>query len=156
MWLAGLDLVKHLNSLSDPPRHVYLGRLEKAKAVVDTLIDKGYNAACNEFNKQFNRSSALFCLPRLEPKRPKHYARLIVQETTWHRTCWHPEHSSVPPPTISLFLILVTPEAHPRIRRCRACLRYFWARNRQNTAYCSPRCKSRSTVAATRKARRTR
>ena len=155
MWSAGVQLVKHLNSLSDPPRHMSTLGLESAKAVVDALLDNGYNAACNKFNKMSRQ--ALFCLPRLEAKPPVRYARSTLQEATWHRGCWHPEHSSVPPPLIALFLILVTPEAHPRIRRCHACLHYFWARNLQQTTYCSNTCRSRSTAGASRrKARRTR
>ncbi len=155
LWSAGVDLVDKLNSPAHP--HVYQGRLIDIRRVLDRLVDKDFKAACNEFNKHFKRSSALFCLPRLEPKPPVSYARSTLQEATWHRTCWHPEHSSVPPPLISLFLILVTQEAHPRIRRCHACLHYFWAQNLQQTTYCSNTCRSRSTAAASRRrARRTR
>ena len=160
VWSAGVDLVEKVNS---PPPKAHL--LHIIRDILDKLVEKGYNAALDEYNKKGKPlfpgppMTALWCMPRLEAKRPKHVGHSkVVQEATWHRVCRHPLHSDVPPPGIALFLLLVTPEAHPRIRRCndKECRRYFWARYLQRTKYCSQRCRSRSTVSLSRERRRTR
>jgi len=172
VWLAGVDLIEGgLNSLPfgyrGPKRHVpaqfkhlvappgrklppsaFPHELRDAKEVVDALLEKDYAAACKQFNTRLASASIPLCLPLLAPTPPRHYARMIVQGTAWqrHKTAKH----TFLPPAFSLWLILSSPEAYPRIRRCKECCRYFWARNLQRTRYCSNRCRIRSTVAASR------
>lgn len=171
-WRAGCDLAGGLNSLpigvNLPGRRVppafrkYVAEagpplpldhfppdLLDAWKVVEVLLTEGHTAACHEFNRRFGSSG----LPLLSPGEPRHSARkvrkgaaLIVPDL--RRPTFYP-------PALCLWLILWEPEAHPRLLRCDACRQYFFARSRHQTCqtrvYCSGRCKTRKTVADSRR-----
>jgi len=169
-WYAGCDLVVGLNSLplsvrlpmkpvppalrdsvAKPGRTLPLSDfprdLMEVWEVVKLLLSKGHDSACEEFNKRFGSFDCH--LPLLVPKQPQHYARSLQKGAALMR----PEDRSPTffPPALSLWLVLWEPEAHPRLRRCRTCHDYFFARSHHQTVYCSTRCKRRQTVADCRR-----
>lgn len=165
LWFAGLDLAWGLNSLpigirlarrglvSKPRRPPLISAaprdLVNARRVVDALLADGYQTACREFNRHLLDTRVSF--PLLRPSPPKHLARKEQQSAAMVR---REGTRTFFPPALSTWLILIHPEAHPRLRRCRCCRMYFFARSRHKRTYCSVRCKSRQTVSDLRSRRR--
>jgi hypothetical protein len=176
-WMAGCELAGQLMTLpfgyrpskfrkdllkgKKLPLSVFSRDLVAARDVVTILLKHGHEAACAAFNEWL--SSTTLHLPRLISREVRR-GRKTWQTVTWGRQGTRGLKGDIRfrpflSPALALWLILSEPDAHPRLLQCAACGMWFFirtlhkaiARASGQRVYCSPRCRSRQTVADTRR-----
>jgi len=143
------------------PLSVFSRDLVAARDVVTILLKHGHEAACAAFNEWL--SSTTLHLPRLISREVRR-GRKAWQAVRWGRQETRGLMGGIRlrpvlSPALALWLILSEPDAHPRLLQCAACNVWFFirtlhkatARASGQRVYCSRRCRSRQTVADTRR-----
>jgi hypothetical protein len=154
--------------VTEPPPALPMDEFSKevrdALAVIRVLIDRGHEAACQEFNRAFCGVGVQLPLIRSLP--PEYSSRKITQGVAWRpQLTDQTTRRGEPyfPVGLSLWLILSEPGLHPRICQCAACHMYFVARTRHRApqkqirgkpcggvVYCTRRCKRGHQVSRSR------
>lgn len=159
-------LRKYLAKRKKLPLSAFPQDLVAARDVVTILLKDGHEAACVAFNERL-ASSALH-LPYLTSKQQQQPCTTSAQRKIRRGVVWTCQTSRgltgsvrrLPflSPALALWLILSESAAHPRLLQCGACNIWFFTRDlkkanawaRGNKVYCSPRCRTRQTVADSR------